>query len=334
MSTGKRIASISFSIAVLLLLIFDPRTAAAGASEGIDLCLKVVIPSLFPFFVVTTYLNASVFGIHIPGLNVLGNLLHVPSGGESLLFLGFIGGYPVGAQLIADTYRQGGFHKRTAQIMLGYCSNAGPAFIFGVAGVLFRSIWPPLLLWLIQIFSAVITGFLLPRPEKAAVSLKQHTSMSLVQALRKSITICASVCGWILVFKIVMAYFHRFAVGQIKNEYTILITGILELSNGCLRLSEIDSESLRFVLCAVFLSFGGVCVALQTMSATEDLGMGFYIYGKAMQACISLLAALGIQKILFQANSISTPHTLWTLFICICVIILLKMRAEKVVEIL
>ena len=36
----------------LLILILDGKTAYNGAVDGIELCLKTVIPALFPFFVI------------------------------------------------------------------------------------------------------------------------------------------------------------------------------------------------------------------------------------------------------------------------------------------
>lgn len=315
--------------AIMLLLILDTQTAAAGAAEGIDLCIKVIIPSLFPFFIVTTYLNASLLGMRIPGLRTLGRLLHVPSGGESLLLLGLIGGYPVGAQLVADAYRQSQLKKRTGQILLGYCSNAGPAFIFGVAGTLFSSFWTPLFLWLIHLLSAVATGLLLPQPAYTTMSWDTDRNISIVQALQKSISICASVCGWVVVFKIIMAYLAHFAAGFLESSHMVLLTGILELSNGCLKLAEINSEAVRFVLCAVFLAFGGICVLLQTLSVTETLGIGLYIPGKLIQTCISLLAALGFQYILFPSGSLPFCSAVCTILLGTAALAGFKILAEK-----
>ena len=267
--------------------------------------------------------------MHIPGLSALCSKLNIPSGGESLLLLGLIGGYPVGAQLIADAYRQGRLEKRTGQILLGYCSNAGPAFIFGVAGALFSSLWPPLILWMIHLLSAVVTGFLLPRPVKSTMSFSSGRNTSIVQALQKSISICASVCGWIVVFKIILAYFVIFAGGFLNNAYMLLLSGILELSNGCFQLTEISAESIRFILCSVFLAFGGLCVLLQTLSVTDGLGLGLYLPGKLMQSCMSLLLALGAQYFLFPSDHTSVRSALYMMLLSAAALVGFKILTEK-----
>ena len=140
---------------ILLLLILDTPTAIQGATDGIELCIKVVIPSLFPFLIVSAYLNRALRGSSIPGVHRIASSLNIPKGGDSLLLLGLIGGYPVGAQLVSQSYDQHQLSRRTGKILLGYCSNAGPAFIFGMAGSLFTSKSITFLLWGIHVISAL-----------------------------------------------------------------------------------------------------------------------------------------------------------------------------------
>ena len=86
----------------LLVLILDAKTALQGARQGVELCLKTVIPSLFPFFVLSILLTSSLLGSRIPLLRPLGRLCGVPKGAESLLIPAFLGGYPVGAQSVPE----------------------------------------------------------------------------------------------------------------------------------------------------------------------------------------------------------------------------------------
>ena len=72
-----------------------------------------------------------------------------------------------------------------------------------------------------------------------------------------------------------------------------MITGLLELANGCCSLSSIDSVSVRFVLCSGMLAFGGVCVTMQTISVVNGLSVKYYFVGKGLQTVFSLLLAAG-----------------------------------------
>lgn len=310
----------------LILLIVDTDTATAGAEEGVILCIKVIIPSLFPFFVVTSVMNSALLGQQIPGFHGISKCLRFPSGGDSLLLLGLVGGYPVGAKLIADNCTEEKLSKRTGQILLGYCNNAGPAFIFGIAGSLFSAFWIAAVLWTVHILSALITAFLLPRPGAEYIRMNASNDYSVSGALKSSIHVCASVCGWIIVFKTATAYLDLCISKVMPVKIYLCLSGFLEISNGCLLLKNIPSEAERFVLCSSFLSFGGLCVLLQTISATKILGLGLYLPGKIMQTAISTILSSALSRILF--------HTLtFSIFPCvllsILVIVLTKRYAEK-----
>ena len=323
----KRILSVIISASIMLLLIVDTETAKRGVADGISLCMNVIIPSLFPFFLVSSYLSTALLGIKLNGLRKILKPLQIPNGCESLVLLGFLGGYPVGAQLIAEAYCHKRINRRTARIMLGYCNNAGPAFIFGIAAILLSTPWAAITLWIIHILSALITAFLLPRPSENFGGLPSQKKLSLVTALKNSIVICAAVCGWIIIFKVIIQYLDRY-LGQSSTIFSMIIRGILELSNGCLTLSNITFEPLRFLLCTVFLALGGVCVLMQTASATNAIGLGLYIPGKLIQACISLMLGLLFFRFLY-AEWFPLRILLFILPISFLLIMLSKRHAEK-----
>lgn len=313
-------------VLILILLILDTNTAKTSASGGIEMCLKVIIPSLFPFFFVTLYLNTTLLGLSVPCFTRLTHWLHFPRGGDSLLLLGLIGGYPVGAQLILEAYRKGHLKKDTGKILLGYCNNAGPAFIFGVTGILFSSSWITITLWMIHIFSALLTGRLLPNPPQKSMVTIITQSVSVIDTLKKSMYSCATVCGWIVICKIITGYLSKWLSGVIPTPVTILLNGLIELSNGCLMLDAFPCESSRFILASLFLAFGGFCVMLQIASVTKDLGLGLYIPGKIIQTAVSTLSAAIVSHILFPGH---TRHLFIYLLVCIPAIVLTKIYAEN-----
>ena len=125
----------------MLALILDGRTAIEGARQGIGLCLRTVIPSLFPFFAVSSLL------VSLGAADGAGRVLARPfrqlfrcgGAGCAALLLGLIGGYPVGARTAAALVRQGALTPQEGGRLLTFCNNAGPAFAVGVAGV---TVWP------------------------------------------------------------------------------------------------------------------------------------------------------------------------------------------------
>lgn len=328
MRKNKYSLQIIFSIMILTILISDTKTAANGVKEGIDTCLKVIIPSLFPFFIVTTYLNSMIIGCRLPKIQRFTKQLHIPVGGEFILLLGLTGGYPVGAKLISDLYSKNKINWQTAHILLGYCNNAGPAFIFGIAGTAFTSPFVPVVLWIIHILSAIGTGFLLPKPELTEISVTAESRTSLAQAMKSSISACTSVCSWVIIFKILLSYLHIWFKSLLLRPVGIILTGILELSNGCIAATQIANPLLRFILITVFLAFGGLCVLFQTTSVTGTLGIGLYMHGKLIQTCISFVLAYFCGIMLFPGQN-SFPFPVFILLSLLAIVIIFTAKRAK-----
>lgn len=316
----------------ILILILDAKTAMYGAQEGISLCIRAVIPSLFPFFVLSALLTSSLVGHNFSAAAPLGRLCGIPRGGESLLLTGILGGYPVGAQSIAQAFKSGQLSAADAKRMLGFCNNAGPAFLFGMTSGLFSVSSAAWVLWGIHILSAIIVGIMLPGKSRSQAVLAASHPYSPAQALGRAVSTIAYVCGWVILFRIFLAMLRRWFLWMLPVNTQILITGLLELSNGCLALSTIPSQGLRFLLCACFLGFGGICVAMQTISAANELGTGLYFPGKVIQGCLSILLALPAQVFLFPEKERMILPTVVPVFFLAFVILfaaLLKKSANS-----
>lgn len=281
-----------FSVIGFLILILDSRTALEGGIAGVRVCLMQVIPSLLPFFVLSILLGASFTGADIPLLRPIGKLCRMPKGSENLLLIGLLGGYPAGAQSISQAYQSGQLNQRDARRLLGFCNNAGPAFLFGIAAMVFEYAWLPWALWLIHICSALLTGILLPGSSASSVRLPSGKPMSLPDALQIAVSILSKVCAWIVIFRIIQAFLEKWLLWLFPTEIRVMVIGVMELANGCIALPGIADLGLRAVLCSLFLALGGLSVTMQTLSVAAPLSLDLYIPGKCMQVGISSLLTL------------------------------------------
>ena len=277
----------------MLVLILDGRTALEGAKQGVELCIRTVVPSLFPFFLLSILVTGVFMGEKLPFLRFFGRAFRIPQGAESLLIPAFLGGYPVGAQCIAQAVRRGQLDRRTGERMLAFCSNAGPAFLFGmVAGLFPRSgiVWG---IWGILILSAGLTAYVFPT-DKAKAEILLQEPISLSSAMVSAVKVMASVCGWVVFFRVIIAFLSRWMLWLFPAPVQVAVAGLLELSNGCLALSAVADIPLRFVLCVGMLAFGGICVTMQTVSVANGLSLKYYFLGKLIQTAFSLALAAAI----------------------------------------
>ncbi len=275
----------------LLLLILDTKTALTGGAAGIEICLQTLIPSLFPFLFLSVLLTASLSGKKIRFLKPIGQLLQIPAGSESILLIGLLGGYPVGAQCIAQQVRLGNISRENGKRMLSFCSNAGPAFLFGIGCRLFDAIWMCWTLWGIHILAALLVGLLMPVGSAEAAKPTANAAPTVTSALRQALQIMATICGWVMLFRILLAFCERWFLWAFPTWLQASLCGLLELANGCCSLLLVQDTALRFVLCAGMLGFGGLCVTMQTFSVCDGVDTAWYLPGKLLQALFSVLLA-------------------------------------------
>lgn len=286
-------------------LVLFPAEAADAARQGLSLCLQTVLPSLFPFFVLSSLFIASgaadAFGRTLEPM--MRPLFYLSGAGASALALGLVGGYPVGARTAAELYRGGRLSKAEAERLLSFCNNAGPGFILGVCGsAVLGSVRAGLYLYLVHVAAAVLTGVALRRcalmecaAERPRVPRAQVKSLvsAFPAAVRDSFAAVWSVCGFVVLFAVVL----RFVTLVLPDRP--LLVGFIELTNGVMALR---ADRGGFVLCALFLAWGGLSVHAQTLSVLDDTDLSprLYFLGKAIQAALSAPLALLISKLLYQ----------------------------------
>ena len=287
---------LAFALARLLL---SPDTSAQACRDALTLCAQTVIPSLFPFFVLSSLLvsggGADAFSALLGGL--MRPLFGLDGAGASALALGLLGGYPVGARTVAELHSAGTLEKKEAERLLGFCNNAGPGFILGICGgAVLHSSRAGLYLYLVHTASALLTGILLCRdlPRRGAGYHKaaQHANAvpfaSLFSAaVRSALAGILNVCAFVVLFLVLLRLLAAMLPAAVSASalYPPLL-GFVELTNGVTALSATRGG---FVCCAVLLAWGGLSVHAQTLSVLDgtSLSTRYYWRGKMMQAAFS-----------------------------------------------
>ena len=284
---------------------------------------------------ITKLICSSLSGKRIPFVRRIGRLTGIPAGAESILLLGFIGGYPIGAQCIDDAYQAGTISGSDAARMLAFCNNVGPAFLFGILGILFPKALPLWGLYIIHILSAVIVGIILPGKSVDVCTLQPRASLTLPQALESSIRTMASVCGWIIVFKIILQFADRWFLWALDPAGQATVAGLLEMSNGCIALINVQNLGLRYIFCSLFLGFGGCCVGMQTAAVARHIDFKLYFPGKVLQALLSMFLAILTQHFIFPAQNVYPINGVCSLLLTIGAIIsvIILCKKKKVVAI-
>lgn len=294
----------------LLALLLLPEEGAQAARDALALCAQTVVPSLFPFFVLSALLTSgSASALFASLLSPLMRPLFSLSGaGASALALGLCGGYPVGARTAAALVENGSLPQEEGERLLAFCNNAGPGFLLGVCGAgVFSSARAGAALYLIHAAAAIFSGVLICRalppvphgtyPHKSAKA--QHLSTAFPAAVQNALTGCLNVSAFVVFFTVLARLLLHFLPEAFASSLPCaLLLGFLELTSGVLSL---PCSRAGFLACAALLGWGGMSVHCQTLSvlAATPLSARYYLRGKALQSLLSLLLALPALPFLF-----------------------------------
>ena len=304
------------------LLLF-PQEAMAAAREGLALCGNVIVPSLFPFFV----LSSLVVELGLAGYlgraleKVMRPLFHVSGECASAVVLGFVGGYPVGARTAIELYRGGHCTRTEAERLLAFCNNSGPAFILGVVGAgVFADSRVGLLLYLAHAAASLCVGlcFRFYRWHGETGEERGHSvvevrrlSRAFVDSVKGGCTAVLNICSFVVLFTVVIrllvvsgflpalsgmlaALFSPLGLDRVWAER--LLTGALELTSGVWTLAGEGSLTGRTAMAAFLLGWAGLSVHCQTLSFLADSGLSArtYLTGKLLHGALSaaFMAAL------------------------------------------
>lgn len=270
---GKRLGAWLGAVAAVglsVLLFRSSQAVVEGFTYGARLCVRSVLPALFPFFVICNLLLSN------PVTVVLGRPLRplvrfwgLKSESAPLaLLLSWLGGYAVCAQTVARMRGSGQLSKReaTLTLLLGCCS--GPGFVISyMGGILLGSVRTGVLLYALQIAANLLaTACILPflKVEKAESAVEDMPGIvkntGLSGAISGAVDSSLQVCGCTLFFCVLVSTVHPFLP---QTPWTRPMLGaLLEISTGTAACAALGGWWALYGLCFC-LSFPGISVLCQ-----------------------------------------------------------------------
>lgn len=311
--------AVAGSLCAMAALIFASDQVISSCRYALSLCCELIIPSLFPFFLVSILMNR----LGLP--RMLGRLTSplsrrifgVSGAGGTAFFMGLCGGYPLGAAYIADMYENGSVSRSEGERLLGFCNNSGPAFLIGAIGTgLFSSIKAGLYLYVVHILAAALTGIVLRvlsgvEPEQQAPQNNASPaafSLVFTETVKQAVVSVLNVCGYVICFTVLVGLldadgFFSLITGRLSwlsgaelHWVRAFLTGLLELGSGIGQMRGLALHPMNLALAAFLVGWGGVSVHYQTMAQIAGTGLEgrYHFAGRLMSGSIgAVLAYIG-----------------------------------------
>lgn len=339
MRTNKGFLSLFSGVLLFAALFLFPDTFASGVSAGIELCGKILIPSLFPFLIAASLTGK---GSLPPKLKktiepVTRFLFDLPADCLPAILLGQLGGYLSGAKTVQSLHSCKAISDSQAERLMLFCVNAGMGFSVNAVGSgMLNSRQAGRILLLALCISSLMLGiasrvFIKEKP----VSIQKSNSISIPfsAAVTGSVSSAAKAMLTACAFAIAFSALGAISDAYIQNSsLRLALSCLLEVTKGCADLSGSASLPLIAAVCA----FGGICVHMQIFAVTDKIKINiprFYLFrllhaALAYAACKIILYFYPVTlsaSVVFYSNarlfSFSAPAAISLLFLCALLIL-------------
>lgn len=299
------ILSTFFLIEILLnrTLIFN----TVGFS--LDIWITSILPSLFPFFVLSDVLNNYDVINYIPNKikNIIKKLFNISNNALFIFFISILSGFPSNARNIKNLYKENKISKKEAEHLLFFTHFSNPMFILGTLVTIFLDNKS---LGLIILISHYLPNFIIAillrnnnNPNNNyTINKKNNPKFGIIftKSIKSSIDSLLVILGTLTVFLIISTIIIN--IFNLNTTNSLLIKSILELTSGLKELSllNLDNKSL-VILSSCILSFGGLSVHMQVINELTDTDISYknFFIGRIFQTILSLIISYIITLLTF-----------------------------------
>ena len=292
------------ALATFLLFLLRSGVAINYMKKGLQLCAGAVIPSLFPFMIISELLIQSGVGRRVGRLLAKPTrlLFGISEAGTYSFVIGAICGFPIGAKTLCTLYDRGEISKLEFERALTFCNNPGSAFVISAVGVsLLGSAELGITLYGCVMLSAVIVGVFeriffgkiedgSSKSGCGAVAFERKGAVEVfTSAIQSSAISMMTVCAYVVFFLSFVG-----CIGSLLEEIgvsrivTAMIFGFFEISSGMGAAVEVGSPLAAILLCALGAGWSGLSVHLQIITICSGRGVSFkpFFIAKAAQGLI------------------------------------------------
>ena len=290
------ICKMSVAFAFVFMLIKFPQEVSQGVRDGLLICGQSVIPSLFPFTVLCTFLTVSglcdTIGNRLS--SVMNLLFRLPGSAAGAVVMGMIGGYPVGTRMTAELLRENSISQNDAERMCLFCVSAGPAFLIGTVGTaILGNESAGKILFFASCLSTLTVGILLRftangEKRECAIGIRKPFAESLCESVSSAGGSMISVSTWIIFFSCICM-----AAKEFPDSVRVPLVSLLEVTNGTKTAAD---EGLPLPVISAILGWSGLSVQCQVFSYIEKCSVkpSRFIVSRIVSGALSALYCKGL----------------------------------------
>ena len=285
MTKKSNIFFLYFLILIEILILLNSNIVINAVRSSIKIFLISVFPSLFPTMVIGIMLvKNNVYEI-IPKFikNIFKKVFNYNDYMTSIFIISLITGTPSNALYINEYLDKGLITNKEAESLLLSTHFINPLFVVGMVGnVIFKSTKIGfiilLTLWISNLIKAYITR---PRVYKNInrknISCNKSIINSFFSSIKQAIYALLTIMGIIILFNMLTILIKE--ILHLNNTFSVIINGILEMTGGVTKVSELNINTLlKIIMAYIMLNFGGLSIHMQAFSMLENKKIRYLKY--------------------------------------------------------
>ncbi len=275
----------------IILLIYFNKLTVSGCLNGIKLCIKCVIPSMFPVMVVTSYIIKKNYCAYISKLlhPIFKILFNCSANCSFPIFIGLVCGCPISAKTIKELYLNKSISDSESYVLSTFCCNCSMSFVINYAYYFVFKENMSILKYIFLIYAPTILCGIInfrivnPTKSKSLFVSKQDKSNFIFDSVKSMSLICC----YVILFSSIIQIIKQFITSQL---ILIPCINLIEITTGLA-----NSTGLYYKITLAFLIFGGLSIMFQSFAFLNNKQKMYYILGKLEQIIIYLLLNITIE---------------------------------------
>ncbi len=264
--------------------------------QGIAFSFSTIIPSLFPFFILSDLWSAwFILDGDSRAAKLFEKTFKINGVALPVFLSGLVCGFPLGVKGAGRLYIDNRITKEEFERLSGFVNNPSLAFVvFGVGAGILGNIYLGILLYLSVILSALITGFVFRNKlyKTCNIEYNSRQKFNFINSIKNSGIASINVASYIVFFSAVISVIEKLA----SNQLTVaLLSCVLEVSNASKLVSDYHAfnHEEKLPVLAFALGFSGLSVHLQALSFfPEGISYKKYFLMKTLQGVLAFLIIL------------------------------------------
>ncbi len=261
----KIIIFLLFSI-ILFIIFKNPTIVIESVNYSIDIFIKNIITSLFPFFILADIL------INYNYIYYLSKILKFKY--SYIILMSMISGLPSNAKFISNLLDRNEISIKDANLLLSVTFFPNPMFVIATVGTLMLNNTKLGIILLINLYISNLIMYIIyyKKLDKKNISFNKNSlnfpnliKISILNNISTLMIILGTIFIFILLSNIIFTYI------KVSPLTEGIITSIFEMTSGIKKISILNlNTNLKYMIISISLMFSGISIITQAFSILSN----------------------------------------------------------------